>query len=104
MNGDRCVCIGRRVDDDNGADSVSSLYGIDNLSLNVGLEKGDVDILGGLSDCDLNIGKGLSAVNIRLTLAEQVEVWAVQEVDGSRHGPFCRFIVRRAVGFAFSGV
>src|SRR5262245_49241254 len=88
-DGDRGVGIGAGVDDDpGGLLGAGGVDRIDDLALVVRLQEFDLEgvAAGGLAAKLLHVLERGAAIGVRLARAEEVEVGAVEDVDGFRHG------------------
>src|SRR5271163_1905103 len=76
------------IDHDAGCDFSRLVNPVDDLVFAVGLVKAKLksELGGELAAVSLNIGKRLVTVDVRLSLAEQIEVGTVQNVDDTTHG------------------
>lgn len=79
----RGVSVSGGVEDDDISGAFGLLNPIDQFTFIVGLPEFDLgsEFPGALSDQGLDFGEGLSSVFVRLTSAQKVEVWAVEEED-----------------------
>src|SRR5262245_64737814 len=88
-NGDRGVGIGAGVDNDpGGLLSAGGVDRIDDLAFVVRLQKFDLEGMaaGGLAAKLLHVLERGTAIGVGLARAEEVEIGAVEDVDGFRHG------------------
>ena len=82
-DGDGSVGEGGGVDDDAGGASAASMDPVDDLVFAVALAELDLEPELGpyAAAVRLDVGQRLAAVNLRLALAEQIEIGAVQDGD-----------------------
>ena len=78
---------GGGVDDDAGSAAAASMNPVDDLVFAVRLAELDFELKLGpdAAAIRLDVGQRLPAVDLGLALAEQVEVWAVQDGDDAAH-------------------
>src|SRR5215468_9101492 len=90
---DRGVGISARIDDDaGGLAGGGPVDQIDDLALVVRLAELDRELVAprGLAAKLLYVLERRAAIGLRLARAEEIEVGAVEDVDGFRHGRSCR--------------
>ena len=100
---DACVSIGRGVQDDHIKLAFGLLYPLDQLALEVGLAKPDVDSasLSETSYLRFDVRKRCSSVNLRLTLAQEIQIGTVQEQDA--HSGEATYLAGPHLSRAFPG-
>src|SRR5208282_5662073 len=86
-DGDRRVGEGSRIDDDAGRASPRFVDPVDDLVLAIALMELDLEpeLAADAPAIRLDLGEHLAAVNLRLALAEQVEIGTVQDSDNRAH-------------------
>src|ERR1700685_1128863 len=87
-DGDRGVGEGGGIDDDAGGALAGGVNEVDDLVFAVALMELDrkPELLADAAAVRLDLGERLAAVNLRLTLAEQIEIGTVQDDDDRAHG------------------
>src|SRR4051794_36363182 len=60
---------------------------VDDFILTIALVEANVEVelLGYLATLVFDVGKGLMAVDMWLTLAQEIEVWTIQDIDKTVH-------------------
>src|SRR5580704_17180170 len=78
---------GGRVDDDAGGAFARGVDEVDDLIFPVALMELDrkLEFRADASAVGLDVGQCLASVNVRLALAQQVEIWAVEDADDWAH-------------------
>lgn len=89
MKGDGRVGIGGGVEDEDRAFAAGFLHPGDELAFGIGLAQHKRRILRQRAQPGVNIFQGVPAVNLGLARAEQIEIWATEDIYRFRHGsPF----------------
>ena len=86
-NSDTCVCEGSRIDDNHVNVAACLVDAIDDGALPIGLESIKLDVKSRAlrASCFNNVVEGSTAVEMRLSCTEKVQVRAVHEEDAATH-------------------
>src|SRR5271165_1470775 len=86
-DGDRGVGEGGRIDDDAGGALAAAMNPFNDLVFAIALMELDLEpeLAADALAIGLDLGERLAAVNVRLALAEQVEIGTVQDADDRAH-------------------
>ena len=87
---DRCVCIGRRIDDQGVSLRAGFLYPVNQFAFMIALPE-DETVARAFKQgqaARFDIRKRVMTINFRLTDPKEVEVWAIEDIYGLGHETF----------------